>query len=456
MDPNSNSNSNSNSNNYSNNDFETVDHTLLESLFYNEMMMMEESPSLLLNVLAADGTPSVDATTMAETALLGEFGVSGKSLNHTRINHTLPLQQQQQPQQQGPPQPQQQPSQPQPPPQQQQQQQQPISQQQQQQQQQQQPISQQQQPIRQQQQQQQQQPIRPPVVPAVAPPAAAAPPVPVLAASAPNLSTAASLPYISASASASATSYTAPMDDAEKRKKLVSQFATLASRLGITLPEPFVQTLASSAPPSPEQPPRQVQELQSTADAAIAVVSLKRDAASSLGTMNANNANANKRRKKPRLGDCERKLNDLKAENQVLKRHLHNISNQSHKLAEEQKAAEQQIRELWSTPTTTEGELDAAVKNFTELYSDYGKRRHDELTFHLEQLGRLANPSNVTKMGLWTLGQESSQKKKNPIAGLLQKELGITPQQGKKIVEQRQKIRAVSSNLKEVRILYTV
>jgi hypothetical protein len=436
MDPHSNNdNNNSDSNNhYSNNDFETVDHTLLESLFYNEMMMMEESPSLLLSVLAADGTPTVDANTMAEAALLGEFGVIGGS-QHTRLHHTLPPQQQQQ--QEGLPpttlsqQPshQQQPSQQQP------------SLQQQQQQQQQQPSL---------QQHQQQQPPGQPVP--VAQPAAQPVPVPSsapnvsIAAPAPNVPTAASLPYAAPN----------PMDDAEKRKKLVSQFATLASRLGITLPEPFAQNFTPpSAPPtapsSPEEPPRQVQEMQSTADAAIAVVSLKRDA-SNLASNHA--ANANKRRKKPRLSDCERKLNDLKAENALLKRHLHNISNQSHKLAEEQRAAELQIRTLWSSDKTTEDELDAAVKNFTELYSDYGKRRHDELTFHLEQLGRLANPSNVTKMGLWTLGQESSQRQKNPIAGLLQKELGITPQQGKKILEQRQKIRAVSSNLKEVRIYY--
>ena len=55
-------------------------------------------------------------------------------------------------------------------------------------------------------------------------------------------------------------------------------------------------------------------------------------------------------------------------------------------------------------------------------------------------------------MRLWTLGQQSKDTK-NPIAGILQKELGITSQQGRKIIEQRQKIQSVCTNLKEVSLL---
>lgn len=59
------------------------------------------------------------------------------------------------------------------------------------------------------------------------------------------------------------------------------------------------------------------------------------------------------------------------------------------------------------------------------------------------------NPTNFTKMGLWTLGQDSTNPKRNPIAGILQKELDITAQQGRKIIEQREKIQALCDNLKE-------
>jgi hypothetical protein len=61
----------------------------------------------------------------------------------------------------------------------------------------------------------------------------------------------------------------------------------------------------------------------------------------------------------------------------------------------------------------------------------------------------LATPTNFTKMGLWTLGQTGSNGKTNPLAGILQRDLGITPQQGRKILDQRQKIKHVCANLKE-------
>ena len=67
-------------------------------------------------------------------------------------------------------------------------------------------------------------------------------------------------------------------------------------------------------------------------------------------------------------------------------------------------------------------------------------------------LDRLVAPNIFTKMGLWTLGQNEgfyTNPKRNPIAGILRKELGITPVQGRKILEQRQKIRIVCDNLKQ-------
>lgn len=47
------------------------------------------------------------------------------------------------------------------------------------------------------------------------------------------------------------------------------------------------------------------------------------------------------------------------------------------------------------------------------------------------------------------MGHTSTSSKRNPIAGILEKELGITPQQGKKILDQSKKIRALCENLKE-------
>jgi predicted RNase H-like nuclease (RuvC/YqgF family) len=166
-------------------------------------------------------------------------------------------------------------------------------------------------------------------------------------------------------------------------------------------------------------------------------------AAAATATVEANNK---KRRKKPRLVECEHKLSELQAENAMLKRHLANLSAQSHQLDQERHAQESRMRQMVDEGSSEEA-LDEAVRTFQDMYSDYGRRRHKELVFHLDQLLRLANPTNFTKMGLWTMQSKNS---KNPIASILQKELEINTQQGKKILDQREKIRTVCSNMKEV------
>jgi hypothetical protein len=53
-------------------------------------------------------------------------------------------------------------------------------------------------------------------------------------------------------------------------------------------------------------------------------------------------------------------------------------------------------------------------------------------------------------MGLWTIAKANGSKdmsKQNPLIGILQKELSITPQQTRKIMDQRAKIRDLCSNL---------
>jgi len=238
----------------------------------------------------------------------------------------------------------------------------------------------------------------------------------------------------------------APISEEEKRKKLVSQFAALASRLGIALPPQIVQSLTAAekatlftgyaaAPPfvpsapgvapnqrnghvpshrpafaattttvapanfllQPVPPIKQtpaVQQLQSTAEAAVAAVTENRKRANeeaagsnSDGGGGSGKPAYSKRRKKPRLVDCENRLAQLKAENEMLKRHLANISSQSHKFDQERTEAEQRMRAMLQNNAGPE-QIDDVVKNFTEVYSDYGRRRHQELTFHLEQLQR--------------------------------------------------------------------
>jgi chromosome segregation ATPase len=95
-----------------------------------------------------------------------------------------------------------------------------------------------------------------------------------------------------------------------------------------------------------------------------------------------------KRRKKPRLSDCETKLAQLKAENEQLKRHLQNVSNKAHKFDKEKEEAGKNIARLIHDPNAGPREMGMSVRKFSDMYSDYGVNRQQELSFHLEQLQR--------------------------------------------------------------------
>eukprot|EP00536_Pseudo-nitzschia_multiseries_P015782 jgi/Psemu1/219105/e_gw1.954.20.1 len=331
-------------------------------------------------------------------------------------------------------------------------------------------------------------------------PAATVPPPPLGAAAA----TVAPTPYVQV-----------PQDRA---RQLVDQFATLASRLGIDLPDSVLQSLTSAAAKNdptltagaangtstaasnpaaaaaaaatipdgnsssstelPTMAPT-VMELRKTAEDAIAAVTqsnkdqtmstTEKPAGAGVNAINGTGSGLgteskptySKRRKKPRLSDCEAKLARLKSENEQLKRHLQNVSNKAHKFDMEKEKASKQIAQLMHDPNAGPREMEIAVRKFSDMYSDYGINRQQELSFHLEQLQRcvcfaltlLVNPTNFTKMGLWTLGHSNQGAKKNPIAGILVKELDITPQQSRKILDQSEKIRQLCENLKEAHSL---
>ena len=242
----------------------------------------------------------------------------------------------------------------------------------------------------------------------------------------------------------------------ERLNQLVSQFTTLASRLGIELPSNVLQSLTSAAAacgsmahslnpavtksdavdmqvpglksassetsmeshPSPTQPATAVsaatasglmtnvvQELRKTAEEAIAAVSETRkrvldekppssppSGATAPSDPSASNATGgrpmySKRRKKPRLSDCETRLSELQAENDLLKRHLENVSNKSYRFELEKVEAGERFKKMLDGETSQE-QMEKSVHEFTDLYSDYGRRRQQELSFHLDQLKR--------------------------------------------------------------------
>lgn len=243
-------------------------------------------------------------------------------------------------------------------------------------------------------------------------------------------------PMQAVAASTPTLSIEAPVSQ-ERAKQLVDQFATLASRLGIELPNQVLQqltTAAASNEPSTVElseatvttstqhataiidhlneeritptrigkstingmppPAVTVEKLRLTAEQAIAAVTKKRPPGEETepspvlsSNMNGSKPVYSKRRKKPRLSDCESKLAQLKAENEVLKRHLQNVSNKAHQIEHGKEESAKQIKLLHDSNAGPE-ELDKVVKEMTDTYSDYGCNRQQELSFHLEQLSR--------------------------------------------------------------------
>jgi len=258
----------------------------------------------------------------------------------------------------------------------------------------------------------------------------------------------------------------------EQTHHMISQFAVLARRLGISLPSGVLSALSNKSKRTGDSvniPSLNENHLELLSDIIQSEVRKSADPVSSDENGDTNNADEStdsrkrprsegsgivtkapphsKRRKKPNLSDCESKLSALKAENEMLKRHLDTATNRSQRFEEERKKQEKEMKKLMQEGAGAE-KLNPLLKKFSEMYSDYGHHRHQELTFHLDQLQRLIAPTDFTKMGLFTMGQ-NEQNKGNPIAGILRKELCITPQQGRKIVEQSQKIRDLTDNLKE-------
>ena len=242
----------------------------------------------------------------------------------------------------------------------------------------------------------------------------------------------------------------------------MSQFATLANRLGINLPSNLLSSLTESAgivsagaggetsggsipqpnyasaqpPPltqasqSRNSPPEQsnnagidnlstangpttvvssntavhantpaAEALRIPAEEAIAAVTRKRShdeaglgkrtstsSAQSAGSGSESKAAYAKRRKKPRITDCEGRLAQLRAENEKLKRHLDNVTNQTHKFEQDRIKAEETMKQMLESKDVPEEELNTVIREYSEAYSDYGRRRHEELSFHLEQL----------------------------------------------------------------------
>ena len=279
-----------------------------------------------------------------------------------------------------------------------------------------------------------------------------------------------------------------PPDVQAQASQLVSQFATLAGKLGIALPPSVLNslTVAAAANGNASDGPNSgaeaqvtgavgqgafAQQLERSARESIAAVAVGRKRGRLGGSgggsgvasgprsasppLAPTSAAPSRRRKKPRLEDCETRLAQLRSENATLKHHLANITNKNRVVDEERAEAEARLGEM-VREGASEDRVAPVLAKFSEAYSDYGNRRQEELNFHLDQLEKLAKPTTITKMTLWTMGQSDQffyKPKRNPIAGILMRELDVTPAQGRKIVERRDRIRAVCENIRHCLVL---
>jgi hypothetical protein len=188
-------------------------------------------------------------------------------------------------------------------------------------------------------------------------------------------------------------------------------------------------------------------------------VSMRDDSANDLASF-ATCAQPYRKRKRPRVDECEVKLAALKDENRLLRRHLDNVLKKTQNFDMERANAERKMREMIMRHSEVDGEeanavdkeeLRQLVTRFTEMYSDYGKTRQQELKFHLQQLNKLATPTTFTKMSLWTLGQNAhffSNPKRDSLGAILSRELQITSAQARKILERRHRVHSLSTNIK--------
>jgi len=162
-----------------------------------------------------------------------------------------------------------------------------------------------------------------------------------------------------------------------------------------------------------------------------------------------------RKRQKESVEDLEARVNELRSENADLQAHLMNVTQRTNEVQKQRQAMERlmvtKLVEVGDKEDSDQSELAKVVKQYTDIYADYGKCRQREVQFHLSQLEKLLLPTKTTKMSLWALQQDKSffQKSKSPMFDLLSKELGLTQEQVEKVQERREKNLELLAQLKE-------
>lgn len=162
-----------------------------------------------------------------------------------------------------------------------------------------------------------------------------------------------------------------------------------------------------------------------------------------------------KKRQRESLDDIEQRVNQLQSENADLQAHLMNVTQRTTEVQRQRVAMETlmvaKLAAIKGKPDSDQSDLSAIVKQYIDIYADYGKCRQREVAFHLSQLEKLLLPTTTTKMSLWALQQDKSffQKSQSPMFDMLSSELDLTAEQTEKIQDRRHRVQELLGHLKE-------
>jgi len=153
-------------------------------------------------------------------------------------------------------------------------------------------------------------------------------------------------------------------------------------------------------------------------------------------------AKENRRKRRQRYLEMEERLEALKTENAELNAHMLNITQRTTEAQKQRVDMERIMRSHLTNAadsSTSQSELATLIKQYKEVYADYGKFRQREVEYHLQQIQRLLRPSKTTKMYLWTLQQEKGTTDSRPssLFNILSKELELSEDQTRQIQEHK-------------------
>mmetsp|Transcript_10742 Transcript_10742/g.18971 ORF Transcript_10742/g.18971 Transcript_10742/m.18971 type:complete len:271 (-) Transcript_10742:47-859(-) len=164
-----------------------------------------------------------------------------------------------------------------------------------------------------------------------------------------------------------------------------------------------------------------------------------------------------KKKRNEKITELEERVNALESENLQLRLQLKVGKETVQRDAREKVEITQQLDVLISK-NAPDQELQSVLETYVKNFSDYGAVRIDSLQRHMEHLERLLQPTQVTKMCMWSLHQDDefyepaethlSSTSSPSIWSILMEEIGASDDQKDKIKAHRKISRFMAKELR--------